>query len=109
MPVNGVSGYALYATYDPNTADYLFAVRAPVAIGATTTLWLNTDQNPATGYQVSGFAGGAEFNINIFGDGQPYLYTGADGQIFTFGLSATPIMRATPLWKWPCPPPNWGD
>lgn len=84
-PVNGVSGYALYATYDPNTADYLFAVRAPVAIGATTTLWLNTDQNPATGYQVSGFAGGAEFNINIFGDGQPYLYTGADGQIFTFG------------------------
>ena len=50
------------------------------AIGANTTIWLNTDLNAATGYQIFGSAGGAEYNLNIKADGTAALYTGADGQ-----------------------------
>ncbi|MGE5946085.1 MAG: hypothetical protein ACM35F_05265, partial [Betaproteobacteria bacterium] len=45
-----------------------------------TTLWFNTDLNTATGHQIWGWAGGAEYNINFGPDGRPALYTGADGQ-----------------------------
>ena len=46
------------------TASFYFDLNAPVAIGANTTIWLNTDLNAATGYQIFGFAGGAEYNVN---------------------------------------------
>ena len=49
-------------------------------IGANTTVWFNTDMNSATGYQIFGNAGGAEFNLNIKADGTAALYTGAAGQ-----------------------------
>ena len=49
-------------------------------IGANTTFWLNTDQNTSTGYQIWGFAGGAEYNVNIDADGKLALYSGAAGQ-----------------------------
>jgi serralysin len=71
-------GYELYGKYNAN--NYLFAVKSAQIIGAGTTIWLNTDQNQATGYQIFGFAGGAEYNINFAADGKAYLYSGADGQ-----------------------------
>ncbi len=72
------AGYELYGKYNAN--NYLFAIKSAQTIGAGTTIWLNTDQNKATGYQIFGFAGGAEYNINFAADGKAYLYSGADGQ-----------------------------
>ncbi|WP_375195413.1 cadherin domain-containing protein [Sphingobium sp.] len=53
---------------------------APVAIGAGTTIWLNTDGTASTGYQVFGSTVGAEFNISVDANGQFNLYTGGQGQ-----------------------------
>jgi hypothetical protein len=72
------SGYELYGKYSAN--NYLFAIKSTQAIGSGTTVWLNTDREVATGYQIFGFAGGAEYNINFAADGQADLYSGADGQ-----------------------------
>ncbi len=79
-PGNGALGYALYGSYQGDA--FVLAIQAPagVAIGANTTLWFNTDLNTATGHQIWGWAGGAEYNINFGPDGRPALYTGADGQ-----------------------------
>ena len=60
-----VTGYSLYS--DAQNGFLYFDLNAPtgVAIGPTTTIWLNTDLNAATGYQIFGFAGGAEYNVEI--------------------------------------------
>ncbi len=79
----GVAGYALYGRYAADA--FVVALSAPVAIGPNTTFWLNTDRNLATGYQVWGFAAGAEYNINFDAAGVPRLYTGADGQTLVAG------------------------
>ena len=83
-------------------AAVVLAVSAPVAIGANTTAWLNTDRNAATGFQIFGFAGGAEFNVNFDATGQPALYTGNAGQTavadvdiaFMTSTDATPRSRS---------------
>lgn len=85
------SGYDIYAK--TTGGSYVFALKAPGAIGAGTTAWLNTDQNAATGYKIWGIAGGVEYNINFDANGTPRLYTGADGQTLVnvpvmFGYSA---------------------
>ena len=81
------SGYELYGKSDGG--DFVFAMKAPVAIGANTTAWLNTDRNTATGHQIFGFAGGAEYNVNIGADGAVSLYSGAAGQtLVQAGLQA---------------------
>ena len=81
-----VAGFEVYGR---TTADsYVFAIKADTAIGVNSTIWLNTDQNAATGYQIFGFAGGAEYNINIDAGGVPLLYTGAAGEI---PVSPTPL------------------
>ena len=97
LPGSGSAGYELYGRVEGSGAEakLVFAIRAPAGtpIGAGTTLWLNTDRDsggsPATGKQIFegiGFdGGGAEYNINFFTDGQPYLYTGADGENFVSG------------------------
>jgi peptidoglycan/xylan/chitin deacetylase (PgdA/CDA1 family) len=72
------AGYELYGKYKAN--NYLLAIRSTQVIGAGTTIWLNTDRDKDTGYQIFGFAGGAEYNINFAADGKAYLYSGADGQ-----------------------------
>ena len=72
------AGYELYGKYAAN--NYLFAINSAQTIGTGTTIWLNTDHNSATGFQVFGYAGGAEYNINFAADGKAYLYSGADGQ-----------------------------
>ena len=79
-----VSGYDISAK--ATGGSYVFAIQAPLAIGANTTLWLNTDQNASTGYQIWGSAGGAEFNINFDANGTPRLYTGAAGQTLLSGV-----------------------
>ncbi|WP_240233123.1 cadherin-like domain-containing protein [Devosia lacusdianchii] len=75
---NGVAGYELYGNFAGEA--FIFALKSAVAIGPSTTFWLNTDANTATGHQIFGFAGGAEFNVNIGADGVARLYSGADGQ-----------------------------
>lgn len=80
-------GYSVYARSDGS--DFVFAMTAPMAIGANTTAWLNTDRNAATGYQVFGFAGGAEYNINFNADGTVSLYQGGAGETLVMaGLQA---------------------
>ena len=74
---SGVAGYELYGRFDGGA--YVFAIKAATPIGENTTLWLNTDQNRATGYQIFGFAGGAEYNVNFGLNGLPVLFTGAAG------------------------------
>jgi peptidoglycan/xylan/chitin deacetylase (PgdA/CDA1 family) len=86
LPGSGQTGYEVYGK---NTVDgYAFALRSPVAIGANTTLWLDTDKNKTTGFQIFGFAGGAEYNINIASDGNAYLYSGGAGQNFIAKLDS---------------------
>ena len=69
-------GDELYGKYVATPSPtYLLAIRSTgVAIGANTSLWLNTDQNTATGYQIWGAYGGAEYAVNIFTDSTPHLY-----------------------------------
>ena len=81
------AGYELYGKYNANT--YLFALKSAQVIGAGTTIWLNTDQNQATGYQIFGYAGGAEYNINFAADGKAYLYSGAAAENYIAPLDYT--------------------
>ncbi len=99
---SGIAGYELYGKFEGGA--YVFALRANGPIGQNTTLWLNTDQNRATGYQIWGFAGGAEYNVNFDAGGAPALFTGAAGQtlapgIVDFGVSLdrTIVEFAIPL------------
>lgn len=79
-----VQGYELYGRYEDNA--YKFALhRIQGDIGVGTTVWLNTDQNVDTGYQIFGVTGGAEFNVNFHSDNKPYLYTGAAAESFVTG------------------------
>jgi serralysin len=56
---------------------YLLAIESSEAtIAPETTIWLNTDDDPRSGYQVWGQYGGAEYYINIHSDEKPYLYSG---------------------------------
>src|SRR3954451_10160415 len=82
-------GYELYSSLSGETLT--FALKAPVAIGTSTTIWLDSDRSALTGYKVFGTYGGYDYNINFAADGKPYLYTGADGQTLT---SATPLTYA---------------
>ena len=91
-PANTVAGYALYGALQADT--YLIAIQATAStdqvIGAGTIIWLNTDQNTATGYSPFGNIG-AEYNVAFDATGTPYLYTGAAGQT---RASATPVNYA---------------
>ncbi|MEN9502099.1 MAG: hypothetical protein RI964_1384 [Pseudomonadota bacterium] len=83
-PGTPVTGYKLYGRYEGNTYNLLLQSTSRT-IGAATTIWLNTDQNASTGYQIFGNTGGEEFNVNFYTDGKPYLYSGADGQNYIGG------------------------
>jgi serralysin len=81
----GQAGYELYGKFTGDA--YVFAMKSSTgAIGAGTTLWLNTDQNASTGYQIFGGQGGAEYNVNVASDGTFALYTDAEGQNFVSTL-----------------------
>ncbi len=85
--LTGAGGYALFGQGDAGS--FYFAISAPLGtvIGANTTIWLDTDQNTATGHSVFGVAG-AEYNINIDSFGVVGLYTGGAGAIKVADLSA---------------------
>ena len=84
LPGTGQVGYEVYGKLIGD--NYLFAITSDTtAIGAGTTVWLNSDRDASTGYQVFGSTVGAEYNVNFFTDNQPYLYTGAAGQNFVSG------------------------
>lgn len=70
-------GYAIYAKSDGDA--FAFALKVPGTVGVNTTVWLNTDRNAQTGYQIFGFAGGAEYSVNFNADGSVALYQGAPG------------------------------
>ncbi|MBW1812384.1 MAG: polysaccharide deacetylase family protein [Deltaproteobacteria bacterium] len=58
---------------------YIIAINSEeTAIDAATTLWLNTDQNNNTGYQIFGHAGGAEYRVEFAADKRPYLFRGGE-------------------------------
>jgi serralysin len=81
---SGVAGYEVYGKYAAN--NYVFGLKSAVAIGAGSTIWIDADQNRATGYQIFGFAGGAEYNIQIGADGKANLYSGGEGQTLVSAL-----------------------
>ncbi len=84
LPGTGQPGYEVYGKLTGDA--YVFAIKSDgTAIGSGTTVWLNTDRDTSTGYQIFDFAGGAEYNVNFFTDNQPYLYTGAAAQNFVTG------------------------
>jgi serralysin len=96
-PVNAVAGYSLYGTVQGDA--YFIGIDATsatdLAIGAGTTIWLNTDQNTVTGYSPFGSVG-ADYNItyipNALGVGGAfYLYTGAAAETFVTGPLTTAL------------------
>ena len=96
----GVDGYELYGRVDSD--DFVVALKSAQPIGPNTTFWINTDGDAATGHQIWGWAGGAEFNINIGADGIARLYSGAAGETFVaeidhaFGQDETTLEFAVP-------------
>jgi serralysin len=83
-PNTGQPGYEVYGKYA--ASNYVFAIKSAVAIGNGSTIWIDADRNAATGYQIFGFAGGAEFNIQIGLDGKANLYSGGEGQTLVSAL-----------------------
>ncbi|WP_234450686.1 M10 family metallopeptidase C-terminal domain-containing protein [Paracoccus sp. MC1862] len=78
-PGKGAAGYAFYGDLVAGT--YVFAITSDgTAIGAGTTIWIDADLDRTTGHQIWGWAGGAEYNINIGADGVARLYTGNAGE-----------------------------
>jgi serralysin len=71
-PANGIDGFTVFGKASENA--YVFAIQSPIAIGKNTTIWLNTDDDASTGYQIWGWAGGAEYNVNFDIAGTPRLY-----------------------------------
>ncbi|KQM75808.1 cadherin [Sphingomonas sp. Leaf22] len=83
-------GYAIYAKSDGDA--FAFALKVPGTVGINTTVWLNTDRNAQTGYQVFGFAGGAEYSVNFDADGSVALYRGAPG-------ASAPVATLQAVWS----------
>jgi Ca2+-binding RTX toxin-like protein len=81
------TGYNIYGKVTGGS--FVFALQAPVAIGANTTAWFNTDQNVTTGFKIFGEPGGAEFNVNFDATGTPHLYTGAAGATAVPGVTVS--------------------
>ncbi len=68
--------YAQYSNASEPMYHFAIARQPGKVIGENTTLWLNTDNNNYTGYRIWDTYSGAEYFINIYADGQPYLYKG---------------------------------
>src|SRR4051812_3419538 len=102
-PGTTANGYELYSNLSDGTLT--FALKAPVEIGTSTTIWLDSDRSALTGYKVFGTYGGYDYNINFAADGKPYLYTDADGQTlanptpltYAFNADKTTVEFSLPL------------
>jgi len=78
---NVISNAELYGRYEDGKYKLLLHYSSQ-PITSNTTIWLNTDQNASTAHQIWGFAGGAEYNINLDASGVPSLYRNGAGQTF---------------------------
>ena len=98
LPNTSTTGYEVYGKYAGD--NYVFAINSALAIGAGTSIWLNTDQNQTTGLQIFGFAGGAEFNIQVGANGMAKLYSVSEGTTLVSDLesASAPTAKAG---KWP--------
>ena len=86
LPGTGLPGYEIYGQLVGD--NYIFAIKSDsTAIASGTTVWLNSDRDANTGYQVFGSTVGAEYNVDFSTDNAPYLYTGAAGQNFVGALN----------------------
>lgn len=96
----GVEGYELYGRVDSD--DFVVALKSAQPIGPNSTFWINVDGDTATGHQIWGWAGGAEFNVNIGADGAARLYSGAAGETLVaeldhaFGPDGTTLEFSVP-------------
>ncbi len=105
------TGTALYGKYVAGSPSmYVFALSVPgTAIGSNTTVWMNADQNQATGFNPwAGANVGAEYFMNVYTDGSPNLYNAAgawlsaltyayssDKTILEFAVPATSLVGAS--------------
>ncbi len=106
-PGNAVAGYQLFGKLaaDPTLGNtYFIGIQAtntldPV-IGTNTVIYLNTDQNAATGYSLSWAAGktGAEYQVSFGPDAtgavQPYLYSVTSAGVATQLNGGAPLSYA---------------
>ena len=84
---SGPPGVAVYG--DAQAGQFVFAITTDgTKIGPGTTIWLDTDVNRSTGFNIFGASGtGADFNVNITSDGVAKLYTGNAGQTFVADIT----------------------
>ena len=100
-PGNTVANYQVYgALVDDATGQelcgrYQRAVATDPVIAANTSIYLNTDQNAATGYLVFGSAIGVEYEVKFLLDAnnelQPYLYSRTSAGTETLLNSGAPL------------------
>ncbi|NJR41109.1 MAG: polysaccharide deacetylase, partial [Leptolyngbyaceae cyanobacterium CSU_1_4] len=99
LPGTAQPSYESYGKYAGNA--FVFSIKAPAGstIDQNTTIWLDSDRDSNTGYQIfqpsgasTGF-GGVEFQINIDPDGKAYLYR-ATGTSSLQRVSNTPLSSA---------------
>jgi hypothetical protein len=106
-PGNTVAGYQVYgALIDDVTLgkNYVIGINATVAtdpvIAANTFIYLNTDQNRATGFGPFGSTVGAEYYVQFSPDSngalQPYLYSVTSAGVAT---NSTPAPRSTTVFQ----------
>jgi len=67
----GVPNYEVYGRLE--SGSYIIAIKSNLAFGPNTTAWLNTDLNASTGYQIFGWAGGAEYRVEFDANSLPRL------------------------------------
>jgi Ca2+-binding RTX toxin-like protein len=80
----GLAGYEIYGRATPDA--FAIALKAPQAIGAGSTVWINTDADMTTGQRIWGFAGGAEYRVDFDASGRPQLFA-ADGTLIAANLA----------------------
>jgi len=110
-PANTVSGYSVYGTYvtDPTYGvNYIIGINGGTTgtnIGAGTTIYLNTDQNAATGGELSWANVGYEYYVQWMvpsggTTAQPFLYNSSGTQLSTtplnYGVSGGSLEVAIP-------------
>ncbi len=97
-------GDELYGKYvDSPEPTYLIAFKFNTgpSIVENTTLYLNTDQDAMTGYQIGGYYGGIEYFVNVFYDLTPHLYNETfawqGGLVHAYSADNTVLELAIPM------------